>query len=103
MCGDAAGLITPLCGNGMAMAIHSSSILSPLIAKYFQKLAYSRADLERDYTVSWNQHFKQRLWAGRNLQRLFGGKWASVFAVSLVKNIKPLASYLVRQTHGQAF
>ena len=31
MCGDAAGMITPLCGNGMAMAIHSAKILSGLI------------------------------------------------------------------------
>ena len=28
MSGDAAGLITPLCGNGMAMAIRSAKILS---------------------------------------------------------------------------
>ena len=28
MCGDTAGLITPLCGNGMAMAIHSGKIIS---------------------------------------------------------------------------
>ena len=28
MCGDTAGLIHPLCGNGMAMAIHSAKILA---------------------------------------------------------------------------
>ena len=26
MCGDAAGLITPLCGNGMAMALHGAAL-----------------------------------------------------------------------------
>ncbi len=31
MCGDTAGLITPLCGNGMSMAIGASKILTGLI------------------------------------------------------------------------
>jgi flavin-dependent dehydrogenase len=31
MCGDAAGMIHPLCGNGMAMAIHSAKIASELV------------------------------------------------------------------------
>src|SRR5690606_28139952 len=34
-CGDAAGMISPLCGNGMAMAIHSAKILSELISRHF--------------------------------------------------------------------
>jgi flavin-dependent dehydrogenase len=103
MCGDAAGMITPLCGNGMAMAIHSSSILSPLITKFFNKPYYQRDELERDYALNWNDHFKQRLWTGRRLQKLFGGKWASAFAVNLVRNAAPFAQYLVRKTHGEVF
>ena len=31
LCGDSAGLITPLCGNGMAMAIHGAKILSDIL------------------------------------------------------------------------
>ena len=103
MCGDAAGMITPLCGNGMAMAIHSSSILAPLVTKFFNKPYYQRAELERDYTLSWNDHFKQRMWTGRRLQKLFGGKWASAFAVNLVRNAAPFAQYLVKKTHGEIF
>ena len=103
MCGDAAGMITPLCGNGMAMAIHSSSLLAPLIIKFFNKTHYKRSHLERDYSILWSQHFKQRLWAGRKIQRLFGGKWASAFAVSLIRNMNPVARYLVSQTHGEVF
>ena len=37
MCGDAAGMIHPLCGNGMAMAIHSAKIASELVIDYFDK------------------------------------------------------------------
>src|SRR5574338_461494 len=31
MAGDAAGMIAPLCGNGMSMALHSSRILFPVL------------------------------------------------------------------------
>ena len=34
MCGDSAGMIHPLCGNGMSMAIQSSQIASKLILNY---------------------------------------------------------------------
>ncbi len=37
MIGDAAGMITPLCGNGMAMAIHSAKILAPRVTRFFQQ------------------------------------------------------------------
>ena len=31
MVGDAAGMITPLCGNGMSMALHASKIAATQI------------------------------------------------------------------------
>ncbi len=34
MIGDAAGMITPLCGNGMAMAIHSAKIATEAVHNY---------------------------------------------------------------------
>ncbi len=37
MIGDSAGLIHPLCGNGMAMAIRSAKIVSELVDDYCQK------------------------------------------------------------------
>ena len=33
MIGDSAGLIHPLCGNGMAMAIHSAKIIASLLVE----------------------------------------------------------------------
>ncbi len=46
MTGDAAGMITPLCGNGMAMAIHSAKILSEYLIRYCGERSYSRENLE---------------------------------------------------------
>lgn len=102
MCGDAAGMITPLCGNGMAMAIHSAKILSGLISLYF-KNKISRSQLENFYTHVWKNRFAKRLWAGRQIQNLFGSEKASNFAVNLANNFKPVANFLVRQTHGEEF
>lgn len=102
MSGDSAGMITPLCGNGMAMAIHSSKVLSELVAKFLEG-ELTRPQLENAYTNSWNALFARRLWVGRKIQKLFGTSLVSGSAVSLGKNFRPFASYLMKQTHGNPF
>lgn len=103
MCGDAAGMITPLCGNGMAMAIHSAKILSEHVIRYNAQPGYSRAQLELDYAHAWRRQFAFRLRAGRTIQHLFGGEWASRLAVSMASHLQPLAYRLMKLTHGQPF
>jgi menaquinone-9 beta-reductase len=103
MAGDAAGMITPLCGNGMAMAIHSSKLLSEHIIHFCTAFGYSRAQLETDYTASWKIVFEKRLWVGRQIQRLFGSEQASDFAVNLARHSKFTANFLVKKTHGVPF
>ncbi len=100
MCGDAAGMITPLCGNGMAMAIHAAKLLSESIIEYQDH--QDRAKLEVDYTNKWNSIFKNRLTIGRHIQRLFGSGSLSNLTVSISK-IKPVAHFLVKLTHGKPF
>lgn len=102
MSGDAAGMITPLCGNGMAMAIHSAKIASELVID-FVKNRISREHLEKQYEEKWNSLFSKRLWAGRQIQNLFGSEWASNFAVNLARHSKPVANFLVGKTHGEVF
>lgn len=103
MAGDAAGMITPLCGNGMAMAIHSAKILSEHVLLFCQDENNSREQLERNYSKAWTKLFARRLWAGRHIQRLFGDAWASNLAVNLARNVRPVAKYLMTQTHGVPF
>lgn len=102
MSGDAAGMITPLCGNGMALAIHSAKIVSELILA-FKRNEITRDQLEKQYANNWNSLFANRLWAGRQIQNLFGSEWASNLAVNLARHVKPIASYLVKKTHGASF
>lgn len=102
MIGDAAGMITPLCGNGMAMAIHSSKIAFGWTSS-FLKNNITREQMENGYAKAWSQNFSQRLWVGRQVQRLFGAETASNLAVNLVKHVKPVANFLVKATHGREF
>ena len=68
MCGDTAGLIHPLCGNGMAMAIHSAKLVSELVIQFFSGKLAGRADLEKQYISQWSAEFKTRLLTGRIVQ-----------------------------------
>ncbi|MBX2941027.1 MAG: NAD(P)/FAD-dependent oxidoreductase [Cyclobacteriaceae bacterium] len=103
MAGDAAGMITPLCGNGMAMAIHSSKILSGHIVHYCKNESTSRETLESSYTKQWQEQFAARLRVGRQLQHLFGSTFTSNLAVGLAQNFKPLAQHLISKSHGKPF
>ncbi len=103
MGGDAAGMITPLCGNGMAMAIHSAKLISEHVLRYCRDSSYSREELERDYSTAWRKQFAKRLWVGRHIQRLFGDPWTSNLAVSLARHVKPVANLLIQKTHGNPF
>lgn len=100
MCGDAAGMITPLCGNGMAMAIHSAKLLSETIQEA-QAKNWSRDLLEDAYALRWSMLFKQRLWFGRQVQRLFGQPTVSNLAVNLINHVKPLSRAIIKGTHGE--
>lgn len=103
MSGDAAGMITPLCGNGMAMAIHSAKILSEQIIAHLKKDNFRREALENDYKSSWDKIFKKRLQFGRVTQRFFGQQLASTFTVALARNSRKMADLIIRQTHGSPF
>ncbi len=101
MVGDAAGMITPLCGNGMAMAIHSAKVLSEIIAS--NSGGIDVALINSLYESKWNRLFAQRLWIGRKIQALFGGSLASSMAVNMGLLTPPIARYLMAKTHGQPF
>ena len=51
MIGDAAGMITPLCGNGMSMALHASKIAAEQITKFLEG-TISRELMEQNYYLN---------------------------------------------------
>ena len=102
MTGDSAGLITPLCGNGMAMAISSARMLAPKIIRFFEG-EINRFELENSYAAEWKKNFARRLWFGRNIQSVFFAPVFSNTAVFILKNFPSLTKQIIQQTHGKPF
>lgn len=100
MAGDAAGLISPLAGNGMAMAIHAADIASKYIIAYSRN-EISREQMEQEYWKEWNTTFRWRLWVGRQLQKVFGQSLVSETSLKTLKRAPSLVPYIIRQTHGK--
>lgn len=100
--GDAAGMITPLCGNGMSMALHGSKLAAEQINEFLQR-RINRFDMEQQYTQQWEKHFGRRLIMGRILQRFFGNAALSNLLLRVVKPFPEVTSWLISLTHGQPF
>jgi len=92
-------MITPLCGNGMSMALFSSKIASELIGNFMSGKS-SRKEMEEHYSEEWNRIFGRRLFAGRVIQSLFGKEWVTNKTVGILKHFPRLVSGIIRQTHG---
>jgi flavin-dependent dehydrogenase len=105
MCGDSAGLITPLCGNGMSMAIHAAKLLCELLlsSAVLNKTEIGlseRTKLEKHYIQAWNKNFSSRLAWGRTLQSIFGNTAITGLSIRLIHAIPPLERWLISKTHG---
>ncbi|HMH31754.1 MAG TPA: NAD(P)/FAD-dependent oxidoreductase [Puia sp.] len=100
--GDAAGMITPLCGNGMSMAMHGSKIAFECINQFLQG-QIERHEMEQEYVDRWNNQFRKRLRMGRFIQGFFGNEMLSNFLISSLKPFPKFISWLIRKTHGQPF
>lgn len=105
MCGDTAGMIAPLCGNGMAMAFRSAKILSGHITSLCRGGINDeiRGRLEYEYTRSWRREFALRLKVGRGIQRLFGKPLLSEFVLGAMRMLPAAVPVLMARTHGRPF
>ena len=101
MCGDAAGLIHPLCGNGMSMAIQSAQIASKLILNYLNDENATRSYLEKEYIRQWNKVFKWRLKSGHFIARLFRNHRIANFLLQVLRKLPFLFPVIIQQTHGK--
>ncbi len=101
MCGDAAGMIHPLCGNGMSMAIRSAQMASHLIIEYLQGKIESRLALEKAYQKSWDKEFKTRLKVGHFVANIFSKNQLSEMLIPVIKHIPSLLPKIIKLTHGK--
>ena len=101
MIGDTAGLIHPLCGNGMAMAIHSAKLASDSIVDYFNDPKKNRTNLEQNYTKKWNDNFRKRILAGRWISKLLQQPKLSKYIMKIMLLFPFLLTFIIKNTHGK--
>ena len=100
MCGDTAGMIHPLCGNGMGMAITSAQMASEEIIRFLNG-EISRSQLEKNYIRNWNKKFRFRLRVGHFFAWLFRKQVISEMSLTLLKRMPFLLPKIIRLTHGK--
>ncbi|MFT5103494.1 MAG: flavin-dependent dehydrogenase [Candidatus Latescibacterota bacterium] len=101
MIGDSAGLIHPLCGNGMAMAIHSAKIFSECYQSHSSEKQTDRLKLEERYGRAWRDHFAKRLATGRRIQKLLLHPTLSTLGYSVARLFPSIVPNIIKQTHGE--
>jgi len=102
MLGDAAGMISPLCGNGMSIAMCSAKIAATQ-AELFLSGQISRKEAEARYAAGRKKAFGKRIATGRLIQGLFGREAITNIFVRLMKRSKFLTKKMIALTHGESF
>jgi flavin-dependent dehydrogenase len=98
--GDAAGMITPLCGDGMAMALHSADLAVPLLAQFLQQ-TLDAARLKQAYNTAWNREFRTRLQIGRLLHAGFTHPTLANLGVNFCRAFPALGQIFIQATRGK--
>jgi flavin-dependent dehydrogenase len=99
MAGDAAGLIVPLAGDGIAMALDGGILAAKSIAAYLEG-RLSEVELKDQYRRAWNGRFAGRLRLGLALQALImRPRWLR-YGLGLLNSVPALGRFLVTHTRG---
>ncbi len=99
MVGDTTGMIAPLCGDGMAMALTGADLAAPLVSKYLDDMLSAEA-MKRAYQRAWTRTFRWRLRLGSLLHGLYIQPTLSNAGVRLCNHLPSLARWLIRNTRG---
>lgn len=97
MVGDSAALISPLAGNGQAMALQAAEVASELVGAYLAD-AITPQDLRDGYRHQWRGQFVERLRLGRLLQPLFLHPTALALGLRIGHFFPSLVQWLVAGT-----
>jgi flavin-dependent dehydrogenase len=96
MVGDAAGLVDPLTGNGMAMALQSALIAAPRILERLQ----GSSEAERSYEIRFREFFGTRLWWSRRVAFLLS-RPALLSPLLRLHAPERIGRFLVERTRAQ--
>lgn len=102
MVGDASGVIDPLTGNGMAMAMQSALLAAPLILRLLQAPG-DRTRIENEYRQRHRAMFAPRIRWSRAVARLLSNPALLDLALRTVRSPRPGDLFLrrTRAAHGE--
>lgn len=97
MVGDAAGMIAPLCGDGMGMAIASGEWAAHAIVPFLAG-RIDASEFRGSYERGWSDRFSRRMQIGRMLHRALVRRGPSELAVRLARLFPSAALSIIRAT-----
>ncbi len=95
--GDAAGMVAPLAGDGMAMALHSGRIAAGCLDDYLARRLSAQA-VKQAYARAWRATFGARMRLGQALQTVMLRPVLLAAGLRLLNAVPPLGDFLVMQT-----
>lgn len=99
MIGDAAGMIAPLCGDGMAMALQTADLVAPMADNVLSG-RHSPAEFRPAYRTAWTSTFGRRMRIGRWIHAAAFRPGAARYVVNSLRYVPPLARWLIGATRG---
>lgn len=97
MAGDAGGMIAPLAGDGMAMALHGGTLAACALDRYLTQ-AQDGPTMIRDYTRTWRKTFASRLQLGRALQSVMLRPALLAPSLQMLNSIPSIGNWLIKHT-----
>ena len=99
MIGDAAAMIAPLCGDGMAMALRSASLGADSLSGFLTG-GRTASDFRNGYRQKWNDEFSHRLRVGRWVHEALCRPRLAGAGLAVCRVIPPLGNWVIRATRG---
>ncbi|MWC30714.1 NAD(P)/FAD-dependent oxidoreductase [Paenibacillus sp. MMS18-CY102] len=99
--GDAAAVIPPLCGDGMAMGLHAVTVCAPMVDRYLRG-TLTVGGWRAAYNVALTRDFAGPLWWGGLLQAGLGIRGLSPVLLRLGRAMPSLAYRFVEATRLRA-
>ena len=99
MIGDASGMIAPLCGDGMAMAIDSALLASESSIDYLRG-TITQTEMFEKYRSQRHDRYRSRMVLGRMLHHSLTRPMVASLGIRVLKKMPAATRALVRYTRG---
>jgi flavin-dependent dehydrogenase len=100
MIGDAAGVIAPLAGDGIAMAMQSAKILSEIIREH----SLTEIDnISISYQLNWNRNFSKRKTVARLVQKTIMSNLFNTPAIIIGRIFPSFFDKIIKSTRERSF